>query len=475
MRQTSFSTTTTGLTQLGKIFVTDIFSLSTTSYTNTGTVTSDSLNLTIGGNFSHESTTLNNFTFNNLNLNVGGDYSYNRSADDLFDSLDNLVVSGNADIITNNYIQYGVVDVAGELNISSSVFIAQNGSTIDAATFELTGTGIFQNGATVTATNGKINTNGVFNNTSFGIFNISNNLDITANNFSNLGGDLNVDDTLTVKLTDQSQNTFGNFVGNFVGNINVGTFNLSVEDDFDYNTDFLNNGNITKTTLNLNVGGNFVFNNTGIGLYIDEDGRLVVDGDIDVTAAAFSTNNNSLVRAGGDITFNGDGFTNASYATIYANNFNVILTNEFRGNSIGVINVTNNFDITANNLVNTGDIIVGGDLIVELTSGSSNSFNNVNTNPNVDGDITADTFSLSVAHNFDYLADFLNNGNIDIANNLDFTINGDFTNTTTIVPVDSLGITANNITNDGTIDPVTSLTINAEILFKMMETLILVF
>ena len=418
---------------------------------------------------------MNNFTFNNLNLNVGGDYSYNRSADDLFDSLDNLVVSGNADIITNNYIQYGVVDVAGELNISSSVFIAQNGSTIDAATFELTGTGIFQNGATVTATNGKINTNGVFNNTSFGIFNISNNLDITANNFSNLGGDLNVDDTLTVKLTDQSQNTFGNFVGNFVGNINVGTFNLSVEDDFDYNTDFLNNGNITKTTLNLNVGGNFVFNNTGIGLYIDEDGSLVVDGDIDVTAPAFSTNNNSLVRAGGDITFNGDGFTNASYATIYANNFNVILTNEFRGNSIGVINVTNNFDITANNLVNTGDIIVGGDLIVELTSGSSNSFNNVNTNPNVDGDITADTFSLSVAHNFDYLADFLNNGNIDIANNLDFTINGDFTNTTTIVPVDSLGITANNITNDGTIDPVTSLTINAGNLIQNDGTLILVF
>ena len=49
-----------GTTQLGKIFVTDTFFLSTpsASYTNTGTVTSDSLNLTIGGDFTYESTTL---------------------------------------------------------------------------------------------------------------------------------------------------------------------------------------------------------------------------------------------------------------------------------------------------------------------------------------------------------------------------------------------------------------------------------
>ena len=78
-----------GSTQLGKIFVTDTFSLSTpsASYTNTGTVESDSLNLATSGDFTHESTTLNNFTFNDLNLNVGGNYSYNSSSFPLSDEF----------------------------------------------------------------------------------------------------------------------------------------------------------------------------------------------------------------------------------------------------------------------------------------------------------------------------------------------------------------------------------------------------
>ena len=66
-----------GSTQLGNIVVTDTFSLSTpnASYTNTGTVSSDSLNLTIGGDFTHYSTTLNNFTFNNLAITTEGYYA----------------------------------------------------------------------------------------------------------------------------------------------------------------------------------------------------------------------------------------------------------------------------------------------------------------------------------------------------------------------------------------------------------------
>ena len=65
-----FSNNHNGNTQLGKIVVTDIFSLSTpnASYTNTGTVATDSLNLTTSGNFDHESGILGNFTFNNLSI-----------------------------------------------------------------------------------------------------------------------------------------------------------------------------------------------------------------------------------------------------------------------------------------------------------------------------------------------------------------------------------------------------------------------
>ena len=73
-----------GSTQLGNIVVTDTFSLSTPICKlelNTGTVSSDSLSLIIGGDFEHVADYLNNaITTNALNLNVGGDISYDDSA-----------------------------------------------------------------------------------------------------------------------------------------------------------------------------------------------------------------------------------------------------------------------------------------------------------------------------------------------------------------------------------------------------------
>ena len=66
---------------------------------------------------------------------------------------------------------------------------------------------------------------------------------------------------------------------------------------------------------------------------------------------------------------------------------------------------------------------------------------------NIGGDITADTFSLSVAGDFDYSSDFQNNGSINVINQ-NFTIrNGDFTNNTSIELVGNLGITADNFIN----------------------------
>ena len=87
-----FSNNHNGNTQLGKIVVTDIFSLSTpnASYTNTGTVATDSLNLTTSGNFDHESGILGNFTFNNLS------------------------------IIADNYTQGVTIDIAGDISIQVS-------------------------------------------------------------------------------------------------------------------------------------------------------------------------------------------------------------------------------------------------------------------------------------------------------------------------------------------------------------------
>ena len=67
------------------------------------------------------------------------------------------------------------------------------------------------------------------------------------------------------------------------------------------------------------------------------------------------------------------------------------------------------------------------------------------------GTISADTFAISVAGDFDYSNDFLNNGT-NTADNLNFTArNGAFTNDTTLDLAGNLGITANDFINIGAI------------------------
>ena len=90
-----------------------------------------------------------------------------------------------------------------------------------------------------------------------------------------------------------------------------------------------------------------------------------------------------------------------------------------------------NFTIRNGDFTNNTSIVLAGDFGV-----TANDF--INTN----GDITVDTFTLSVEGDFDYASDFLGNGNIE-ANNQNFTIrNGDFTNNTSIVLAGDFGVTA---------------------------------
>ena len=65
------------------------------------------------------------------------------------------------------------------------------------------------------------------------------------------------------------------------------------------------------------------------------------------------------------------------------------------------------------------------------------------------GDISANTLSLSVAGDFNYADNYLNNGNIDATNQSITARNGNFTNNTSITLVGNLEITANNFINTG--------------------------
>ena len=103
---------------------------------------------------------------------------------------------------------------------------------------------------------------------------------------------------------------------------------------------------------------------------------------------------------------------------------------DFLGN--GNIDATHqNFTIRNGDFTNNTSIVLTGDFGV-----TANDFINAS------GDITVDTFTLSVEGDFDYASDFLGNGNIE-ANNQYFTIrNGDFTNNTSIVLAGDFGVTA---------------------------------
>ena len=70
-------------------------------------------------------------------------------------------------------------------------------------------------------------------------------------------------------------------------------------------------------------------------------------------------------------------------------------------NNSGIITVTNNgFDITATDFTNSGTISANTTLNTTVSSTVSGSFNNTG------GVVSADTVSLSVAGDFDYVADF---------------------------------------------------------------------
>ena len=87
------------------------------SFDNTVGVVADAFTLSVAGDFLNNGT----ITANAFNLQVGGDFSYDDSASDFtWGANDILTVSGSADITTNNYTQYGAINVAGVLTINAN-------------------------------------------------------------------------------------------------------------------------------------------------------------------------------------------------------------------------------------------------------------------------------------------------------------------------------------------------------------------
>ena len=351
--------------------------------------------------------------------------------------------------------------------------------------------GILNSGGDIDAGRLKLDSNGLFRNADSGNINISSLLEvINAERFIN---NSNITaDTLTITTDEFSNNDNGSTqLGNIVvtdtfslstpnasytntGTVSVDTFALSIAGNFDYATNYLNNGNIT--TINqyfIARDGDFT-NNTSIDLvgdlgitannFINTGGIINVDtfalsvaGDFDYVAEYLGngtiTTNALNLNIGGDFSNNdsANDFTWGANDTLTVLGSASVTAASFENS--GNITVTNNgFDITATDFTNSGTISANTTLNTTVSSTESGSFNNT-------GGLEANSFNLSVAGDFDYA----NNGTITTTTAYNLNVGGDFSNNDsandftwdendTLTVLGSADITADNYTQSGVID-----------------------
>ena len=155
------------------------------------------------------------------------------------------------------------------MNFSNRNTAISTNTIIDADNVNITAGGNFENRNT--AVNGNVTINAInnisitaggnfenLNTTAFGSATISaSSLDFTADTINN-EENIYATTILNITATSTADNSFTNTGGVATADI----FNLSVAGNFDYATDYLNNGTITiDTLLNLNVGGNLFITN----------------------------------------------------------------------------------------------------------------------------------------------------------------------------------------------------------------------
>ena len=112
------------------------------SFTNTGGLNANILNLNVVGDFDNTKKGIINAT--SFNLNVGGDFSNNDSANDFtWGANDTVTVSGSANITADSFNNSGTITVVNNsLNVSANTFV-NTGGVVSADTFALSVAGDF--------------------------------------------------------------------------------------------------------------------------------------------------------------------------------------------------------------------------------------------------------------------------------------------------------------------------------------------
>ena len=247
------------------------------------------------------------------------------------------------------------------------------------------------------------------------------------------------------------------------GTINADTVTIEVTN---FANDIENTGTVSSASLNFILTDSFTHNSTSFSgfnnfsnLAITTDGTFTNNATINLTGNLYN-HSKYIYNTGGVVNADALALSVAGdfdYGTITANTFNLNVGGNFSYNNSandldwGVndsLTVLGSASVVADDFANRGTITVTNSLnLITFASG---------------GVISADTFALSVAGDFDYIADYLNNGTI-TTNVFNLNVGGDFTFSEsannfiwrandTLTVSGSANITAASFNNSGTID-----------------------
>ena len=181
--------------------------------------------------------------------------------------------------------------------------------------------------------------------------------------------------------------------------------------------------------------------------FFSNDGIVNVDGELDIDADTTVINQNDGTISTDSLVVKASDILNTSRGKVTANNAIAITSSSFSNSSNKKFDIKNDLDIFTPTFENSGNITVGNILRIARNNANAGITTFDNDYFSGNGTINADTFNLSVAGDFDYIADYLNNGTItDSALNLNvggnFSYN-DSTNNFTWEASDSLTVAGN--------------------------------
>ena len=351
---------------------------------------------------------------NYFNLTAGGSFINDDTNNDfVLAENDSLSISGDFTIATNNYIQSGMVDVAGALDISAiGDFTNNTGGDISADTLAITVGGIIDNDGTITTTSLTIDTDTIHNS---GDITATTSLNINATNDVFSGG------SITTNALDIEAGR------NFANGGTISTNSLEITAGYTV----INKGSIASDSLDVTTD-DFFRNLTGgdisvASLNITAGGKVTNTATIDVSGILSITANNDSAR---DDDPAGSFFYVSNRGNITATDLNIAAVDNFynRGN------------ITADNF--------------QITRAKSVFFLNEEIDSFV-GTYDGGNISLSGDSSFTADSEIENYGNIDLGSNiLDISADSFTNHADANLTANTVNFSINSFVNDGTIDAI---------------------